>query len=199
MGRIFGVGLSRTGTTSLTSAIGRLGFRAVHFPADDASRGQIMSFMAGEGDALRLTILEEVDALTDTPVCATFEALDAAYPGSKFILTVRERERWLDSCRAYWSDGIEPFVRDNPGDPWTAYIETLSDALYGGTRFDRGRFAAAYDAHEARVRAHFRRRPADLLVLDICAGDGWDPLCGFLNLTPPDEEFPWEYAGGPPR
>jgi hypothetical protein len=191
--RIFGIGLSRTATTSLTSAISRLGFRAVHFPADDRSRAQVMSFLANRAATLRLTILDQVDAITDTPVAATFPALDAAYPGSKFILTVRERGPWLESCRAYWTDRVERFARDRPDDPWTHYIEALSGDLYGGTRFDRGRFVAAYEAHSERVRAHFQDRPDDLLVIDICAGEGWEPLCGFLNQSPPAEAFPWDY------
>lgn len=192
--RIFGIGLSRTGTTSLTSALGQLGFRALHFPADDVSRIQIMNFIAEGGDALRLPILRDLDAVTDTPVCATFDALDAAYPGSRFILTVRERQAWLESCRHYWTMGVEPLMRDQPGHPWTLYLEALSVRLYGGAHFNRERFSAAYDSYLARVRMHFRDRATDLLTLDICNGEGWEPLCGFLNLGTPDVEFPWMYS-----
>jgi sulfotransferase family protein len=193
-GRIFGIGLSRTGTTSLTSALGQLGFRALHFPADEVSRAQVMNFIAEGGDALRLSILSDLDALTDTPVCATFDALDAAYPGSRFILTVRDRQGWLESCRHYWTTGVEPFMRDHRDMRWTVYLEALSIKLYGGAHFDPERFSAAYEAYHERVRMHFRDRESDLLTLDICKGDGWEPLCGFLNLRTPGVEFPWEYA-----
>src|SRR3954451_20670364 len=102
-GRIFGLGLSRTGTTSLTDALELLGYRTIHFPADGRTRNEMLAFFATTGGPLRLSLLESADALTDTPVCATFEALDATYPGSRFILTTREKDSWLESCRAFWA------------------------------------------------------------------------------------------------
>ena len=40
------------------------------------------------------------------------------------------------------------------------------------------------------VTEYFRDRPKDLLVLDVCGGDGWEPLCAFLGLEPPRHAFP---------
>jgi hypothetical protein len=188
-GRVFGIGLSRTGTTSLTRALTILGYRSLHYPDDERTREEILAFLSGRG-SLRLSILERFDAVTDTPVCATFEALDAAYPGSRFILTTREKQAWLDSCRRYWADWIEPIMRE-PG-PAAAYMSAIHERLYGTAGFDPDRFSAADDDYLRRVREHFRDRPADLLTVDICGGDGWGPLCAFLNVPTPGTEFPWE-------
>jgi hypothetical protein len=190
-GRIFGIGLTRTGTTSLTAALDVLGYRTFHFPADDATRDQILALLAEGGDSLRLPLLERIDVATDTPVCATFEALDAGYPGSKFILTTRDREPWLDSCKQLWESWAMPYLREHPGEPLAVYVEAIHARLYGTQTFDRGRFSRAYDDYIERVRRHFRNRPADLLTVDVCAGAGWEPLCGFLNLPIPDTKFPW--------
>jgi Sulfotransferase domain len=189
--RIFGIGLSRTGTMSLAHALGMLGYRSLHYPDDDRTREEIGSFLASGGDRLRLTVLESCDAITDTPICATFEALDAAYPGSRFILTIREKESWLDSCQGFWGIWFDPGLRGQPPEHPDAYIQAISEKLYRGPKFDRGRFSRAYDDYHERVRRHFRDRPTDLLELDICAGDGWDPLCDFLNVRVPRMEFPW--------
>ena len=35
-------------------------------------------------------------------------------------------------------------------------------------------YRARYETHNAAVREHFRDRPADLLELDITAGQGWE-------------------------
>jgi Sulfotransferase domain len=191
-GRVFVIGLSRTGTSSLTVALEQLGFCAVHFPADDRSQAEVHAFLSGDRGRLRLSLLDTVDAITDTPVAASFEGLDAAYPGSRFVLTVRERKSWLASCRGYWENGVEPFLESHPGDPWSSYISRLSLELYGTVGFDADRFSASYDAHLARVREHFRDRPDRLLTMDICGGDGWEALCGFLGLPAPDLKFPWE-------
>ena len=191
-GRIFGIGLSRTGTTSLTAALERLGLQAVHFPADPATRQRIGAHLAGGGDRLRLPILAEVDGITDSPAAACFEALDRSYPGSRFVLTTRERESWLASCERYWTRGVEPFLRDTDDRGWREYVEELSRHSYGVTRFDAAAFAGAYDAHHERVRRHFAGRPGSLLELDICGGEGWEQLCGFLGRPVPDEPFPWQ-------
>jgi sulfotransferase family protein len=189
-GRLFGIGLSRTGTMSLTRALTALGFRSIHFPDDERTMKEVMGCLDLRARTLRLAILKRYDAATDTPICATFEALDAAYPGSRFILTTREKASWLDSCRRYWASWIEPYL--GQGDAAAAYMTAIHESLYGVASFDEGRFSRAYDDYHARVRGHFAERPADLLDLNITAGDGWEPLCEFLNAPHPRAEFPWE-------
>jgi hypothetical protein len=189
-GRIFGIGLSRTATTTLTAALEQLGFRARHFPSDEPSRIKVERFIADGGPSLTLPVLDALDAVTDTPVCATFEGLDAGYPGSLFVLTVRDKRSWLESCAWYWTTQLEPFVREHPDHPLAAYSERLDRALYGGPGFDDERFSAAYDRYHSRVAEHFRDRPSDLLRFDICAGADWEPLCRFLDVSRPAVAFP---------
>ena len=160
--KVFGIGLSRTGTSSLTTALARLGLHAHHFPR---SREMIAT----------------VDAATDTSVAAWYRELDALYPGSKFILTVRRLPEWLDSCEALWRTYFDMF------DEFTASIHRL---LYGREDFDRAAFALAYARHRDQVLSDFKGRDRDLLVLDICAGEGWDRLCPFLGIDIPPAEFP---------
>ena len=185
-GKIFAVGLSRTGTSSLNEALRRLGHRAVHFPDDAATQTEITDFLARRPPELRLSLLASVDALTDTPVSVTYQALDRAYPGSRFILTVRDKKSWLESCRTYWHG---PLLRELGG-PTAAYIRRINAAVYGAEEYDQVGFSAAYDAHVAGVLDYFHARPDDLLVMRICDGDGWEPLCGFLATAPPRSPFP---------
>jgi sulfotransferase family protein len=197
--RIFGIGLTRTATSSLTVALERLGYWSVHYPEDPLTRGEVLAFLANGGARLRLSILERrLDALTDTPVCVSFEALDAAYPGSKFILTTRDKDSWLDSCSRFWEKLVDRFLTDQPDHPGAKYIKALHERLYGTASFDPERFSAAYDRYQRRVHEHFRDRRDDLLVLDICGGDRWDPLCDFFCLPRPRAEFPWVNRIGPP-
>jgi sulfotransferase family protein len=174
---------------SLALALGLLGYRSLHFPHDDRTREQVMAFLATGGDRLRLSVLERLDAVTDTPICATFEALDAAYPGSKFILTIRDKETWLESCRAYWAAWVDAYLLARPDDPFPIYIIAIHAKIYGTPTFDGEQFSRAYDDYHERVRRHFGDRPEDLLTIDI--GEGWDPLCEFLGLPQPRAAFPW--------
>jgi hypothetical protein len=190
--RIFGLGLTRTGTSSLTRALNLLGYRSLHLPQDDRTKDEVKAFLAGGGDRLRLSVLKKYDALTDTPICAAFEGLDAAYPGSRFVLTVREKESWLESCQRFFWDWIDPWLLANPDNPSVDYIRAIHRKIYGTPTFDREQFSRAHDEYHERVRRHFRDRSEDLLTIDICAGEGWDPLCEFLALPHPGTQFPYE-------
>jgi hypothetical protein len=80
-----------------------------------------------------------------------------------------------------WQENFPQFRR---------FHDFISARVYGGTRYERERFRRAYETHERSVREYFRERPADLLVLDICAGEGWERLCPFLGCEIPDTPFP---------
>jgi hypothetical protein len=175
---------------SLAQALAILGYRALHFPQDDVTRRQVTEYLANGSGPLRLSVLDRLDALTDSPVCATFEALDAAYPGSRFILTTRDKASWLDSCRTYWSSWVDSYLRARPHDPLPAYLIPIHAKIYGTATFDDERFATAYDEYHDRVRSHFANRSEDLLTLNIPAGEGWSSLCRFLELSVPKARFP---------
>jgi len=149
--KVFGIGLSRTGTTSLAGALGILGYNAKHYPL---SKGDFDTF----------------EALTDTPIAWRYKLLDGRYPGSKFILTVRDLPQWLKSCERF-------FLNKEPN-MWDQLNRMM---CYGTVTFDKDRFAAAYQSHLTGVQAYFVNRPNDLLILKITCGDGWEKLCPFLD------------------
>ncbi len=164
-GKILGVGLSRTGTTSLTEALRLLGFSAKHYPRT-------------------LDAVEAHDAATDTPVARDFKVLDRRFPSSRFILTMRDEGPWLASCEKMWRrrQGLYD------SDPFTTRVHR---DLYGGRTFDRARFADARERHHAAVDAHFQGRDGDLLVIDISRDpDPWTRICAFLDRPVPDAPFP---------
>jgi hypothetical protein len=193
--KVFGIGLSRTGTTSLTQALHLLGYNAIHFPNDNVTRAQVYHCFASELQCLSLALLQEADAITDTPVCCLYQALDHAYPGSKFILTVREKHSWLRSCQRFWQEQVEPYCRAWPESGLAQYVRVIHERLYGTQDYEEETFSRAYDAYTAEVREYFRERPHDLLVLDICGGEGWSQLAPFLEVHLPETPFPWVNRG----
>jgi hypothetical protein len=179
--KVFGLGLSKTGTSSLGDALNRLGVRTIHYPFDERTLEEL------RGGNYRLSVLEAFQGIVDIPVAPFYAQLDALYPHSKFILTVRERESWLRSCEVHWrlmSEWRENFPQ------FKRFHEFISACVYGCTEFSRERFRYVYETHERNVREFFRERPEDLLVLDICAGEGWERLCAFLGLPVPRVPFP---------
>lgn len=167
MRKVFGVGLSKTGTHSLAAALARLGCAVTHYPPPDKV----------------LELAGQADALVDTPVILHMETLDQRYPEALFILTTRELESWLASCRAHWE-------RTKPSET----ARRVRRQVYGSVGFDEARFRRVYREHHARVRRLFAGRPGKLLVMNIVAGDGYDRLCPALGVTPLREPFPHKYA-----
>ena len=168
--RVFGIGLSRTGTTSLDAALWHLGLTSRHNP--DPAR-----MLAGD-----FSPIDDADAATDIAAAAVFRELDAAFPGSVFVLTVRDAESWLASVTRHI--GSLPDVLD--GGP----SGDLRRAVYGDARPSAEQLLAAYRSHLLRVMEQFEGRPADLLIMDITAGQGWDTLCPFLGIGRPEVAFP---------
>ena len=166
--KIFGIGLSKTGTTSLTTALTILGYRSIHYPPAD------------ELDA----ILRTHDAATDTSVACQFESLDERYPNSKFILTWRDPSDWMISARREFENRPVSLA-------WKREVRTR---IYGSADWDADLFGRMYDRFNRRVRAYFSNRPHSLLTMNIIAGDGWAPLCGFLGKAVPIVPFPHDNA-----
>jgi hypothetical protein len=135
-------------------------------------------------------VLRDADALADIPVSCLYQALDRAYPGSKFVLTVREEQAWLRSCKNFWQQRIEPAARLVPDAPKVQYMRAMIKHLYGTFTYEEESFSGAYNRYTAEVRAYFQHRPEDVLFLDICSGQGWKELAPFLGVAIPDVPYP---------
>lgn len=177
--KIFCIGLNKTGTSSLHKALVALGFRSLHLGGPEVPTA--IKRAAEEGRGL-LEYLDDYDAFSDIwRLSERFEVLDRQYPGSKFILTIRDLDDWLDSRRRHVERNV---VRKDRG-------------LYGGgfVTVEVDEWTRQYQEHHARVFAYFADRPDDLLAMNIVAGDGYELLCPFLGVDIPAEPFPWDNRG----
>lgn len=173
--KIFGIGLSKTGTTSLANALEILGYKTRDYPG-------LLHYSPGDLGSIDGSLLDAYDALTDTPIPSFYRELDARYPDAKFILTIRDAESWLKSCKKQFTQKLADKQNE-------AHNRLFMD-LYGCTVFDEQKFSAGYDRFIEGVHAHFRDRPGKLLVMNVAAGDGWESLCPFLNQAVPEIPFP---------
>jgi hypothetical protein len=186
--KIFGIGLSRTGTTTLTLALRRLGYSACHFPHDRTTQRELLRYCEAPSLPLQFSAADKHDAVLDTPVAMIYRELFEAYPGSRFILTVRSKQSWLKSCETFWKKAVpwQYLGRSN----YARYCRRINVAVYGRTDFDAVAFSAAYDRHVDTVSDWFYDHGHRLLVLDICNGEEWAKLCSFLDAPIPELKFP---------
>lgn len=173
--KIFGIGLSKTGTTSLARALEILGYKTRDYIG-------VTRYIAGDLSSIDPRELDANDAFTDTPIPSFYKQLDARYPNSKFILTTRDMEDWLKSCKKQFKESLA--AKSNE-----ATVQLHTD-LYDCFVFDPEKYANGYRRFVNGVLDYFRDRPQDLLVMDLCGGENWEKLCAFLDKPVPDIPFP---------
>lgn len=188
--KIFGIGLSRTGTTSLTEALNTLGYAVLHFINPVTKK---------------IIDLEDIfyyDAFTDSPIAFRFEELYFLFPNAKFIYTERNLEDWVKSSSNLYqhrhfstTKGMKAWLTQQESGNFDKSIVNYSiiyrcayESLYG--RYST--WEDSYHAFENRVTNFFADKPPEkLLRLNICAGEGWEKLCQFLDVSIPEQSFPY--------
>ena len=160
--KVFGIGLSRTATSSLTQALNVAGLNVIHYPSEQ----ELFSTLN--------------DGATDLPAAVDFRRLDKVFPNSKFVLTVRQESEWVRSLVPY-------LARKREWDQSLRQIRIRKKAF--GTAFpSQAQALAAGRRHHSRVLNYFRHRE-NLLVLDICGGAPPSLLEYFLDLRIPLKSF----------
>lgn len=174
--KVFGIGWAKTGTTTLGRCFEILGY-------DHQSQNLSLVRRIIHGDFSPIfKIAESKNSFEDWPWILLYKELDAAFPQSRFVLTVRNPERWLISYRAMLSSqGIE----SNEMNEIRSYIYGLPF-----TRISDQNLIDRFNRHNREVIDFFKNRPHDLLIVDWETGDGWLQICEFLGYPIPDEPFP---------
>jgi len=182
MNKIFGVGLNKTGTTSIAKALDILGFKTVHW---QSKKGNIKHLIEqnDQMDQPLLKGIERYDAYLDWNHPRTnhlFKKLDFQYPNSKFILHTRPLEDWIKSRYQHVQSipNLKKWQKKYPDNPWY--------------NLDVEAWKKEYKTHHSDVNSYFKDRPDDLLIFDLFAGDSWEELCDFLQVKKPNTEFPIE-------
>jgi len=188
MNKIFGIGFLRTGTTSLTFALETLGIKTIHWPNDEKTYDQLI-----KGD-YNLDVMKQYQSANDLTITPFFKQFDRVFPNSKFILTVRDIDCWLESVENHWKNDINKNFTNSMSlfEKVTLFCRA---ANFGCLNYSKERFVEIYEEHFEKVTKHFKNRPNDLLIMDICKGEGWEKLCPFLNKPTPNVCFPYKNKG----
>lgn len=195
---VIGAGFPRTGTSSLKAALEQLGFGPCHHMFEvmgnpDTQGERWAHALSKNGDVDWDWVLQGYNASVDWPSSFYWRELAAAYPEAKVILTVRDPRRWYASLR----DSILRYVAvddfNEAPEPFRSIAELgelirekLAIPSFGAMDPGEDHAVAAFERHAAEVRASL---PAErLLVFEV--SQGWQPLCDFLGVDPPDAPFP---------
>jgi hypothetical protein len=179
--KVFGIGLSKTGTKTLGSCLMQLGFNHLSGRLDLLRKYR-------EGRLFEVfDVMDRFDSFEDDPYPYMFRELFVRYGDqAKFIFTRRlDADTWLKSLKRHC-------------------LVTKRSAFWHllgfGSDFPHGlerRHLDFYEAHDLEVRQFFRRHNAEDRLLDVCweRGDGWEKLCRFLDRPVSAAPVPHENAG----
>jgi len=197
--KIFCVGRNKTGTTSLAAAL-----RALGFSVGLQARGEMLMRDWARRDFARiLQLCRTADAFQDVPFSCgdTFRSLDAHFPRSKFILSVRASpQQWYQSLTRFHTKIVGKGRLPTAGDlkrfefRYPGYLWEAAQAVYGANEeslYDEELYISHYMDHNRTIVEYFKSRPGDLLVLDVAEPGAMEKLCAFLAVEHRGQQMPY--------
>lgn len=199
--KYFCIGRNKTGTTSIKKAFADLGF-----PAGDQRTAEILYdkyYFKGEFGPI-IEYCKSAQVFQDVPFSCpeTYKHLDKAYPGSKFILTIRDDpEQWYRSitrfhAKSFGTEGRVPTVDDLKRATYVRPGFMYNTVRLHGTPehdpYNKEIMIANYSRHIESVMEYFKDRPSDLLVINLAETGAYRKFIEFLGVDSPYEDFPWE-------
>ena len=166
--KVFGVGLQKSGTSTLRECLSILGydFARLH-------KRVFYDARAGRFEAI-YPLLDAHEAFTGLAPPYLYEQAFERYGDSmRAVLTTRKSsEKWLKSLTSHMERR-------------SVFGNRINLDIYGYL-YPKGRehdYIAYYEAHNQAVRDYFAKQNASDKLLEVCweSGEGWTELCAFLG------------------
>lgn len=196
--KIFCIGHNKTGTTSIEAALKDFGYKV----GDQAAAELLVDDWAVRDFRPIIQYCQTAEAFQDIPFSLdfTYQAIDQAFPESKFILTVRNNaDEWYQSLVRFHAKLIgvsgtpsADDLKDFPyrGKGWIWRVQQYIFGIDETTVYDEKIYKTQYMNYNAHVLEYFRLRPNDLLVLNLSDPDSMKSLCNFLGVKYEGQKIP---------
>lgn len=196
--KIFCIGLNKTGTTSIESALRKLGYRL----GDQVKAELLLHEYAKRNFRLIAEYCFTADAFQDAPFSFpfTFAAMDQFFPNAKFILSTRDTaEQWVDSLVNFHSktfgNGNVPTREDLQNAPYRykGFAWEVNRVVFNTPEdepYQREALIRFYEHHNAGVREYFRMKN-NFLEINVSQPGAYQEMCRFLKKEPKEQNFQW--------
>jgi hypothetical protein len=203
--KVFCVGYNKTGTTTLERVLIDLGYRM----PDQMKQESLVVEPLFKGNYRPLfELCKKYDAFQDLPFSQEmyFIALDASFPGSKFILTIRDPNSWFESLVRFHLNGIlaragiddvekfgEQTFQDKSVYLHKNYLQNVvrrqAAKVVGGRIeldwslvYNKQHRVRLYEDRNRDIVTYFQNRPDQLLVIDLTKENDNSKIVSFLGL-----------------
>jgi hypothetical protein len=171
--KIFAIGHFKTGTTSFHTAATMLGMEDLHFP-----RKYVESLNNGGDVHWDLRPWDSMSNVNEVE----YPRCDEVYPGSKFVLTTRGLDSWLESMRKHMATPWPPRIRALID----GRMKKIFDCECRVAQFDPEHLTKVFKEHEEQVRDYFSGKKSEqLLVLALESEHKMERLSEFLGKSLP--------------
>jgi hypothetical protein len=188
--KVVGSGLGRTGTKSMQTALGMLGFGPCHHMVEVfAHPGSMQLWIdAADGRPDWDLIFRDYRSVVDYPGAAYWRQIADHYPDAKVLHTVRDPDQWFDSTQAtiFAPHSAPRLAADGESLPGRFFASFMGPMR--GRLDDRAWMTDHFRRHTEAVKAAIA--PERLLIYEV--GEGWGRLCDFLGVPVPDAPYPSE-------
>lgn len=198
--KYFCVGRNKTGTTSLKAA-----FEALGYVVGNQHKAEMLTsqhYFTSNFQPI-LDYCKSAQVFQDVPFSypKLYKQLDQAYPGSKFILTVRDSpEQWYSSitrfhAKLFGKGGRIPTVEDLKAAQYVRPGFMYNVVRVHGTPdedpYNKEIMIAHYESYNREIMEYFSDRPEDLLVINVAERGAYEKFIEFLGVESPYDDFPW--------
>lgn len=197
--KVFCIGFNKSGTTSLRAALKLLGYRI----GKQQDAELLLEDWAIRDFNRLIDYCHSADAFQDIPFSLdyTYQALDSAFPGSKFILTIRNSpDIWFQSLLNFHTKRLGKEKLPTPDDHqkdlyvYKGWIWRAHELIYGITEdqlYDEIVYKNCYIRHNETAIDYFKNRHNDFLVLNLSDHGSMNTLCDFLGQEWDGTKMPW--------
>ena len=188
---IIGAGVGRTGTLSLKAALETLGKGPCHHMEELRKLPRQLDEWEKIAEGAQInwdSVLDGYCATVDWPAAAFWQELTNAFPTAKVILTWRDPDEWQDSFDRTIGYKVRNYhdIVDTKERRIARIARHVVTKTLGLDPVETPDLRGALHNHHTVVTSNI---PSERLLV-YHASEGWNPLCGFLGLPVPEEEFP---------
>lgn len=188
--KVFVIGLNKTGTTSVFSALKEFGLDMSNQHDAERIYNDILNGTKTKKHLLKYCKYHE--GFQDIPfsVPEYYKILDKKFKKSRFILTVRNNDKeWYSSFKKYYD--IENSLSENSYLS-KGFLFKVFKRVFGSTDFSKKNGLNVYNEHYSDVLQYFKNRNQDLLILNVAKNGAYLEFCKFLNKKPLRNNFEWK-------
>lgn len=195
--KIFCIGFSKTGTTSIENALEILDYNVCKGSFSNNYTNFLLALSVNNDYKELIKMTKYWDAFADGPWggSSLYKELTKEYPAAFYIHSIRESEDWYNSLERMFLK-----FSDNKSEAFETFYK---NGRYGSVYFFKKIFNIEnlnnskeiiikyYNDYNNEVSEYFKSNPTlKYLKHDFTKTPRWDELCQFLQKSIPDKSFP---------